>query len=124
MIKYGFQTYTWQMSYEKYADQIEHVFDITKQSGLLGVEAETCMLKGFFDTSSPEAFQKVLAEKGMEFACLVVVRDWLHDGETADEKQLADKAIEFACALPNTMLSLCPCRRKTGLTLPSGRRMR
>jgi inosose dehydratase len=108
MIKYGFQTYTWQMSYEKYADKIEHVADITKKSGLLGIEAETCMLKGFFDTSSPEAFKKMLAEKGVEFACLVVVRDWLHDGETADEKQLADKAMEFLRAFPNALLSLCP----------------
>jgi len=106
MIKYGFQTYTWQMSYEKYADKIEHILDITKQSGLLGIEPDTSMLKGYFD--SPEAFKKVLAEKGVELASLCVVCDWLHDGETADEKQFADKAIEFVRGFPNPMLMLVP----------------
>jgi len=105
MIKYGFQTYTWQMSYEKYADKIEHILDITKQSGLLGIEPDTSMLKGFFD--APDAFKKVLAEKGVELASLCVVCDWLHDGETADEKLLADKSIEFVRSFPNPMLMLC-----------------
>ena len=107
MIKYGFQTYTWQMSYEKYADKIAHIADITKQSGLLGVEAETCMLKGFFD-APPEALQKVFVEKGIEFAALCVVCDWLHDGETLEEKRLADKSIDFVRAFPNTLFALCP----------------
>jgi len=105
MIKYGFQTYTWQMSYEKYADKIEHILDITKQSGLLGIEPDTSMLKGYFD--SPETFKKVLAEKGVELASLCVVCDWLHDGETAEEKLLADKSIEFVRSFPNPMLMLC-----------------
>jgi len=105
MIKYGFQTYTWQMSYEKYADKIGHILDITKQSGMHAIEPDTSMLKGYFD--SPEAFKKVLAEKGVELASLCVVCDWLHDGETAEEKLFADKSIEFIRSFPNPMLMLC-----------------
>ena len=106
MIKYGFQTYTWQMSYEKYADKIDHIADITKQGGLLAVEAETCMLKGYFD-SSADALKKMLTDKGIELAALCLVCDWLNDGETPDEKQLADRAINFVKNFPNAVFSLC-----------------
>ena len=105
MIKYGFQTYTWQMSYEKYADKIDHIVDITKQGGMHGIEPDTSLLKGYFD--APEAFRKMLADKGVELAALCVVCDWLHDGETPEEKQLADKSIEFVRHFPNPMLMLC-----------------
>jgi len=105
MIKYGFQTYTWQMSYEKYAGKVGHIVDITKQSGLLGIEAETGMLGEYFD--SPEALKKLLAEKDIEFAALCPVCDWLHGSETPDEKLLVDKAIDFLRHFPNTVLSLC-----------------
>ena len=93
------------MSYEKYAGKVGHILNITKKSGLLGIEAETGMLKGYFD--SAEALQNLLAEKGVEFAALCVVCDWLHDGETAEEKLLADKSINFVRSFPNSMLVSC-----------------
>jgi len=105
MMKYGFGAYTWQMTYEKYADKADHIADITKQGGLHGFEAEVSMLRGFFD--SPDAFKKMLADKGVEFAALCLVCDWLNDRETPEEKQLADKAINFIRGFPNPMLSLC-----------------
>jgi inosose dehydratase len=110
MIKYGFQTYTWQMSYEKYADKIDHILDITKQSGLQAIEPDTSMLKGYFD--SAEAFKKLLAEKGVELGALCLICDWLHDGETPDEARLADKAIDFVRGFPNPMLMLCQMPQK------------
>jgi len=104
MIKYGFQTYTWQMSYEKYADKIDHIVDITKQGGMHGIEPDTSLLKGYFD--NPEAFKRMLESKDVELAALCVVCDWLHDGETAAEKELADKAMNFVSQFPNPMLLL------------------
>ena len=98
------------MSYERYAGKIEHILDITKRSGLLGIEAETCMLKSFFDSS--EALKKVLAENDVELACLCVVCDWLHVGETPDEKRLADKSIDFVRNFPNSILAVCPMPQK------------
>jgi inosose dehydratase len=105
MIKFGFQTYTWQMSYEKYAGRIDHIADITKQGGMHVVESEICMLGDYFD--SAEALKKVFADKGVELAALCLVCDWLHDGETPEETQLADKAINFVRNFPNAVLNLC-----------------
>jgi len=105
MIKYGFQTYTWQMSYEKYKGKIERILDITKQSGLNAIEAEICMLAHYFD--SPEALKSLLTEKGITFAALCLVCDWANDGETPEETVLANKAIEYAFHFPGTMLALC-----------------
>jgi inosose dehydratase len=110
MIKYGFQTYTWQMSFEKYADKIDHILDITKKAGLSALEPDTSLLRQYFD--SPESFKKLLAEKGVELGALCVVCDWLHDGETPDEKQFADKAINFVRSFPNPMLMLCQMPQK------------
>ena len=112
MIKYGFQTYTWQMSYEKYADKIGHIMDITKQGGLHAIEPDTSMLKGYFDTGSAEAFKKLLANKGIELGALCLICDWLHHNETPDETQLANKAIDFVRKFPNPMLMLCQMPQK------------
>jgi len=110
MIKYGLQTYTWQMSFDKYAGKVEHILDITKRGDLHGVEFETCMLGKVFD--SPEAFKEMLADRNMELACLCLVCDWLHVGETSDEAKLADKAIHFVKGFPHALLSLCQMPQK------------
>ena len=104
MIKYGFQTYTWQMSFEKYADKIEHIVDITKQGGMHAIEPDTSLLKGYFD--DPLAFKAMLENKGVELAALCVVCDWLHGSETTEEKELANKAMNFVSEFPNPMLLL------------------
>jgi inosose dehydratase len=110
MIKYGFQTYTWQMSYEKYADKIEHIVDITKQCEMHAIEPDTSLLKGYFD--SPDAFKKMLDEKGVVLAALCVVCDWLNNDETPEEKLLADKSINFVRHFPEPMLMLCQMPQK------------
>jgi inosose dehydratase len=105
MIKFGFQTYAWQMSYDKYAGKIEHILDITKQSGLNAVEAEICMLKDYFE--NPEALKELLTKKDMNLSALCLVCDWLGCGETSEEKLLADKAIKYVQNFPNAILVLC-----------------
>jgi len=104
MIKYGFQTYTWQMSFEKYADKIEHIVDITKQGGMHGIEPDTSLLKWYFD--DPEAFKAMIESKNVELAALCVVCDWLNGNETPEETVLANKAIDFVSKFPNPMLLL------------------
>ena len=110
MIKYGFQTYTWQMSYNKYAGKMEHIVDITNQSGLQAVEAEICMLKDYFD--KPEELREIFIEKNIEFGALCLVCDWLNPKETDDEISLADKAIKYAGNFENLMFVLCQMPQK------------
>lgn len=104
MVKYGFQTYTWQMSYEKYAGKMEHIADVTNRGGLKFVEAEICMLGPWFD--KPEQLKKELAEKNTELGALCLVCDWSAPEETGDETLLADRAIKFASDFQNLTLVL------------------
>lgn len=39
-IKYGSQTYPWQMNIEKFHGQVPHMVDILRQAGFTGMEAE------------------------------------------------------------------------------------
>jgi inosose dehydratase len=98
------------MSYEKYADKIEHILDITRQSGLHAIEPDTSMLKGYFN--SAQAFEELLAEKDVELGALCLICDWQHNGETSEEVQLANKAINFVRGFPNPMLMLCQMPQK------------
>lgn len=47
-IRFGLQTYSWQMSYEKYRGRIDHIADIGEAAGFIGMEAEVCMLDALF----------------------------------------------------------------------------
>ena len=114
MIKYGFQTYTWQMSYEKYAGKIKHIVDVTSRCGMTAVEAEICMLKDYFD--KPEELLKIFAEKNIEFGALCLVCDWLNPRETEEEFSLAEKAVKYVKeikkAMPDIILALCQMPQK------------
>ncbi|MCL2816710.1 MAG: sugar phosphate isomerase/epimerase [Oscillospiraceae bacterium] len=104
MIKYGFQTYTWQMSYQKYAGKMEHIAGVTNRGGLKFIEAEICMLGSYFD--SPERLKEELAKQNTELGALCLVCDWINPAETADETLLADRAIKFAGHFDNLTLAL------------------
>ena len=47
-IKYGSQTYPWQMNIEKFRGQVPHMLDILVQAGFTGIEAEICMLDTYY----------------------------------------------------------------------------
>jgi len=104
MIRYGFQTYTWQMSYDKYAGRIEHIADIASRGGIGALEAEICMLGGYF--GEPERLCGVLSEKNMELGALCLVCDWIEPKETDGERALADKAMAYLKHFPKTLLAL------------------
>ncbi|MCL1794371.1 MAG: sugar phosphate isomerase/epimerase [Oscillospiraceae bacterium] len=110
MIKYGFQTYTWQMSYEKYAGKMEHIADIAAKGKMGAIEAEICMLKEYFD--APEKLQELFAEKNIDFCALCLVCDWLGPKENEEEKFLADKALKYLRLFPGAILALCQMPQK------------
>jgi inosose dehydratase len=104
-IKMGCQTYTWQMSYEKYSNQLDHILDVVKSVGFAGIEPEVCMLGRYADR--PEELASSLKRRGLELGALCLVCDWRGPEETAQERQQADHVFEYLKRFPGTLLALC-----------------
>jgi inosose dehydratase len=105
-IQYGCQTYTWQMSYEKYSQRLDHIIDVVAESGFAGIEAEVCMLGPY--NEDPAALAGDLQAKGLELAAICLVCDWLSPQETDAELAEADRVIEMLKSnFPGAMLALC-----------------
>ena len=102
-IRIGCQTYTWQMSGEKYLDSLDHMIQIASQADYLGIEPETQFLRKFWDA---DLLKEGLAENNIELAALTLVEDWLNPEETDDERANADKTIEFLKNFPDTVLAM------------------
>lgn len=104
-ISFGCQTYSWQMSYERYAGRLPHIMRIMRESGFSGIEAEVCMMGEYFEDW--EKYQDLLQEMQLDYAALALPLEWLHPTETAEEYALAQKAIAFLKHFPGTLLLLC-----------------
>ena len=104
-IKMGCQTYTWQMSYEKYSNQLDHILDVVKSAGFAGIEPEICMLGPYADR--PAELVQSLGRRGLELGALCLVCDWRESTETAQERRQADLAFEYLKRFPGTLLALC-----------------
>ncbi len=104
-IRFGCQTYTWQMSYEKYKNQLGAIMDTVQESGgFEGLEAEVCMLGDFYDNA--DSFGESLKKHHLKLAALTLALPWLHPEETAEEKQEADRLIHFLNRFPEAKLIL------------------
>jgi len=103
-IRLGCQTYTWQMSYEKYRGRLDHIIGVMAKAGFSGVEPEVCMLGKYDD---PSLLAAELKKNNVELGALCYVADWRQPKETAEEKGEADKAMAFIKHFPGTMLALC-----------------
>lgn len=104
-IQFGCQTYTWQMSYDKYSDAIDSILDTVASAQFAGLEAEVCML-GRYQTE-PERLAEAFARRSLAFGALCLVCDWRHPRETDAERAEADRVIEFLRHFPGTLLALC-----------------
>ena len=103
-IRYGSQTYPWQMNVEKFHGQVPHMVDVLKQAGFTGMEAETVMLGDYFDDW--KRLKDVLDRTGIELAAVVLHEDWLLPKETEQEKANADYTIEYLSHFPTAKLML------------------
>ena len=103
-IKFGCQTYTWQMSLDKYAGKMDHILQVVKQSGMTGVEAEVVMMGPYMD---PALFRNELAKNQLDFAALTFTAYWPNAVESEEEKRGADAAIDFVSQFPGAILCLC-----------------
>ncbi|MCD9023709.1 sugar phosphate isomerase/epimerase family protein [Cohnella silvisoli] len=103
-IRFGFQTYTWQMSYDKYRDRLPYILDVVQASGGAGVEPEVCMLGPY--TYFPEAFREDLVRRRLQLGALCLALPWLHFEETEEERREADRVIDYLQVFPGTVLTL------------------
>ncbi|MDP7287070.1 MAG: TIM barrel protein [Phycisphaerae bacterium] len=105
-IQYGCQTYTWQMSYEKYSQRLDHIISVVAGSGFAGIEAEICMLGPY--NEDPARLAGDLQAKELQLGALCLVCDWLSGQETDEELTEADRVIAMLQAhFPGTLLALC-----------------
>ncbi len=103
-IKYGSQTYPWQMNIKKYHGQVPHMVDILLQAGFTGMEAEICMLEDYY--TDWVKLKELLDSKQVTFAALAIHENWLLPKETDDERRRTDEAIEFLSHFPAAKLLL------------------
>lgn len=105
-IRFGCQTYTWQMSFERFAGKIEHIASIVRKSGMKGLEPELCMLGGC--ASDPARLKALLDAQGVELGALCLVCDWRCEKESGEEREKADAAIRMLKEVfPAAVLALC-----------------
>lgn len=102
MIQFGCQTYTWQMSYEKYKDSLADIMDVVRDSGMTGVEAEVCMLGDFYN--DPGLLREELARRQLMLAALTLALPWRSARESKEETEEADKLIAFLRHFPQTLI--------------------
>lgn len=104
-IKFGCQTYSWQMSYDRYAGKLPEILGVMKESGFDGIEAEVCMMGEYFDDW--EKYAELLEKNKIAYAALALPLNWHNNKETDEEYATAQKAIAFLKHFPNTLLLLC-----------------
>ncbi|MFJ5761340.1 sugar phosphate isomerase/epimerase family protein [Neobacillus sp. NPDC093182] len=103
-LKFGCQTYTWQMSYEKYKDKVSDILDSIQKAGFQGVEAEVCMLGPY--SNSPERLVEALQSRNLQLAALTLALPWQNGKETEDEKQEANHLLNYLSYFPEARLIL------------------
>ncbi len=103
-IRYGFQTYTWQMSYDRHRDKLPAILDVIQAAGGAGVEPEVCMLGPYLH--DPNRLRQDLNGKGLGLGALCLALPWLHERETEEERQEADRIIAYLRLFPGTVLTL------------------
>jgi inosose dehydratase len=104
LIKLGCQTYSWQMSLEKYRGRIDHIASVVGAAGFEGLEAEMVMLGRF---SSPGPLSAALDAGRLQLAALTLVEDWAGEEESPQEHAEADVAIALTTKFKGALLLLC-----------------
>ena len=104
MLRFGCQTYSWQMSLQKYRGQLDHIFTVIAQAGFPGIEIEVVMLGDF---TTADRLTDVLQNTGLQLAALTLVECWADDRESVTEMASADAAISLTATFDDALLVLC-----------------
>ncbi|WP_382303559.1 sugar phosphate isomerase/epimerase family protein [Herbiconiux sp. UC225_62] len=96
-LRFACQSYSWQMSIDRYRGEVDHMMHVVHESGFAGFEPELVMLG---DDWSIDSLRSALdANPGLRLAALVVAESWRRPEEDEHERRRADQAIEAAAAL-------------------------
>jgi len=104
-LKYACQTYSWQMSMDRYRGQVEHMVAAAARAGFTGFEPEVGMLGKDWTITH---LQDTLARHRIDLAALVLVQPWRHPVETSTERADADRVIQAVAATPGAIINLVP----------------
>jgi inosose dehydratase len=102
-IRFACQTYSWQMSGERYRGRLDHIVPIAADAGFAGVEPEVFMLG---DNREPWRLQQLLTGAGLELAAVALACEWRYSAETDEEKAEADEIIRLVGTFPGAKLVL------------------
>lgn len=103
-LKFGCQTYTWQMSKDKYAGRIPHILDVVAKAEFHGFEPEVIMLGAY--KSSPDSLAEELGKRELELGALCLALPWKYSSSTDEEIREVDMAIHYLQAFPKAQLVL------------------
>jgi inosose dehydratase len=103
-IRFGCQTYSWQMSIDTYRGQVAHMVATAAAAGFHGFEPEVVMLGDGWRAGD---LLSELDRHDLRLAALCLVESWAGRSETPAEAAAADQAIEAVAAAPGALLNLC-----------------
>jgi inosose dehydratase len=103
-LRFGCQTYTWQMSYDKYCNQFESILNVIQEAGFSGVEPEVCMLGAY--RNDPLKLKNDLEERNLKMGALTLALEWRHATENQEEMEEAEFVFNFLKHFPDTLLVL------------------
>ena len=101
--KFACQTYSWQMSMNRYKGKLEHMTAVAAAAGFTGFEPETIMLNEDWTASS---LRRALDDSQLQLAALCLVDDWRFPAETDEERRHADRVVEAVARFPGSMINL------------------
>jgi inosose dehydratase len=103
-LQFGCQTYTWQMCYEKYSNQLENILNVVQSAGFSGIEPEVCMLGSY--RNDPLMLKEDLQARSLQMGALTLALEWRHLTETKEELEEAEFVFNFLKHFPDTLLVL------------------
>jgi inosose dehydratase len=101
-ISFASQTYSWQMSGDRYRARVAHMAGVVGGAGFAGLEIEVFMLGG---AGAPE-LSDALSANGLQLASLAFAGEWSRPVESDEEHTEADRAIELVRSFPGAKLLL------------------
>lgn len=119
-LKFGCQTYTWQMSYDKYVGRIPHILDVIRRAGFLGFEPQVNMLGEYNQDSG--LLREELDERNMRLGAIGLTQAWLGPDLTENERTEAHNVVDYLKDFPGAKLILGHAPLKDRLDLEQRQR--